>query len=243
MTHVDPRVPMALELIDVRAAYGRIEVLHGIDLVLPPSKVMALLGPNGSGKTTTLKLIDGREVPTGGCVHVAGSHTNGVASDVKARARVCSVPEGRGVFPNMTVAENVRLMSYCRPGTGTKEAEAKAYSRFPVLGERRGQLAGTLSGGQQQMLAVARVLVSDPSLLLVDELSMGLAPQVVGELYDVLGQLAADGMSILVVEQFARMALAIADLAAILVRGEVVASGTPREVEGVLAEAYLGASR
>src|SRR5205085_48255 len=157
----------ALELRNLHAAYGRIEVLHGVDLVVPEASVFALLGPNGAGKTTTLKTIDGRLRPGRGCVHVAGAHVNGAAPDALARAGVISIPEGRGVFPNLTVAENLRMMTYAGPSED--DVEEIAYTRFPILGERRTQLAGTLSGGQQQMLAMARALSADPSLLLVDE--------------------------------------------------------------------------
>ena len=222
----------------MHAAYGRIEVLHGVDLVVPEASVFALLGPNGAGKTTTLKTIDGHLRPASGCVHVAGTHVNGAATDALTRAGVCSIPEGRGIFPNLTVAENLRMMTYA--GTTADRVEETAYARFPILGERRRQLAGTLSGGQQQMLAMARALTSEPSLLLVDELSMGLAPLIVAELYDVLGQLAADGVAILLVEQFARTALAIADYAAIMVQGRVQHVGQPADLADVVSEAYLG---
>jgi branched-chain amino acid transport system ATP-binding protein len=228
----------ALELRDMHAAYGRIEVLHGVDLVVPEASVFALLGPNGAGKTTTLKAVDGRLRPTRGCVHVASTHVNGATTDALTRAGVCSIPEGRGIFPNLTVAENLRMMTYA--GTSTNDVEETAYARFPILGERRKQLAGTLSGGQQQMLAMARALSADPSLLLVDELSMGLAPLIVAELYDVLGQLAADGVAILLVEQFARTALAIADYAAIMVHGRITRVGQPEDVTDEVSAAYLG---
>ena len=228
----------ALELRDLHAAYGRIEVLHGVDLVVPEASVFALLGPNGAGKTTTLKTIDGRLRPTRGCVHVADTHVNGASSDGLARAGLVSIPEGRGVFPNLTVGENLRMMTYA--GNYEDEVEEIAYGRFPILGERRKQLAGTLSGGQQQMLAMARALSSNPSLLLVDELSMGLAPLIVAELYEVLSQLAAEGVAILLVEQFARTALAIADYAAIMVQGRVQHVGQPADLADVVSEAYLG---
>jgi branched-chain amino acid transport system ATP-binding protein len=232
----------ALELVDVRAGYGRIEVLRGVSFVVPSGAVFALLGPNGAGKTTTLKVIDGRVRAASGCVHVAGSHVNGAPTDGLARAGVCAVPEGRGIFPNLTVEENLRMMTYAGRGLHQSDVEAKAYARFPILGERRRQLAGTMSGGQQQMLAVARVIVTDPALLLVDELSMGLAPLIVEELYEVLGQLAADGMSILVVEQFARTALKIANYAAIMSQGRIVHMGEPADLNDVLSASYLGAS-
>jgi branched-chain amino acid transport system ATP-binding protein len=232
----------AVELIDVHASYGRIDVLRGINLVVPSGSVFALLGPNGAGKTTTLKTIDGRVAPTSGCVHIAGTHVNGASTDDLARAGVCAIPEGRGIFPNLTVAENLRMMTYAASGLSQSDVEAKAYAQFPILGERRKQLAGTMSGGQQQMLAIARVIVTDPSLLLVDELSMGLAPMIVDALYDVLGQLAADGMSILVVEQFAKTALKIADYAAILVQGRIAHQGEPADLEDELSASYLGVS-
>lgn len=232
----------ALELINLRAAYGRIEVVHGINLVVPAESIVAVLGPNGAGKTTALKVIDGRHPASRGCVHIAGHHVSGAAADTISRAGVCSIPEGRGIFPNLTVAENLWLMTQSRSGLSFAEVQDRSYARFPILGERRKQLAGTLSGGQQQMLALARAVVTDPALLLVDELSMGLAPLIVKELYDVLGQLSADGMAVLLVEQFARTALAIADFAALMVHGEITAVGQPADLDDALAEAYLGSN-
>ena len=230
----------ALELIDVKAAYGRIEVLHGVSLTVPAGSLFALLGPNGAGKTTTLKLVDGRLPPTAGCVHIAGVHANGASTDDLSKSGVCGIPEGRGIFPNLTVAENLRMMTHAARGLRPADVEEKAFTRFPILGERRKQAAGTLSGGQQQMLAMCRAIVTDPSLLLVDELSMGLAPLIVSELYEVLGQLAADGMAVLLVEQFARTALAIADYGAVMVQGRIQTVGQPEDLADVLSAAYLG---
>ena len=230
----------ALELRNVTAGYGRIEVLHGVDLVVPAGTVFALLGPNGAGKTTTLKVIDGRIPPTGGCVHVAGEHVNGASTDRLTQAGIGSVPEGRGIFPNLTVEDNLRMMTYAGADLSYSELRARAYEQFPILGERRGQLAGTMSGGQQQMLAMCRAITTDPALLLVDELSMGLAPLIVDELYAVLAGLAADGIAILLVEQFARTALAIADYGAIMVHGEITHVGQPQDLEEALSVAYLG---
>jgi branched-chain amino acid transport system ATP-binding protein len=232
----------ALELIKATASYGRIEVVHGVDLVVPAQSIVAILGPNGAGKTTTLKIIDGRHPIASGCVHIAGHHVSGAGADAIARAGVCSVPEGRGIFPNLTVAENLWLMTQSRKGLSYSEVQERSYARFPILGERRKQLAGTLSGGQQQMVALCRAVVTDPSLLLVDELSMGLAPLIVKELYDVLYQLSEEGMAILMVEQFARTALAIADFAALMVHGEIIAVGQPADLDDAVAEAYLGSS-
>jgi branched-chain amino acid transport system ATP-binding protein len=237
--HAAGRTAPALELRDVTAAYGRIQVLHGVSLVVPPGTVFALLGPNGAGKSTVLKVASGRLTPTEGCMHIAGTHLNGARPERLVRAGVCSIPEGRGIFPNLTVVENLRMMTY-KGGLRSGEIEEIAYARFPKLGDRRTQLAGTMSGGEQQMLAMSRALASDPALLLLDEISMGLAPLIVAELYELVGQLAAEGISILVVEQFARTALAIADYAAIMVHGRITRVGQPEDVTDEVSAAYLG---
>jgi branched-chain amino acid transport system ATP-binding protein len=229
----------ALELYDVVAGYGRIEVLHGVSLRVPPGTVFALLGPNGAGKTTTMKVASGAIRPTAGCVHVAGTHVNRVAPEELARAGVCRIPEGRGIFPNLTVAENLRMFTYASE-LSTREVQDRSYTRFPRLGERRDQLAGTMSGGEQQMLAMSRALVAEPGVLLLDEISMGLAPKIVSELYDVVGQLAQEGISILLVEQFARTALAVADYAAVMTGGRIAMVGQPADVADFVNEAYLG---
>jgi branched-chain amino acid transport system ATP-binding protein len=154
---------------------------------------------------------------------------------------VCTIPEGRGVFPNLTVRENLWMATQV---TGEREAlEAAAFERFPRLADRRAQLAGTLSGGEQQMLAMSRALVTEPAVLLLDELSMGLAPIVVQQLYEIVAQVAAEGISILVVEQFAQAVLGIADRAAIMVNGEITRVGTPAEMQAELSHAYLGGAR
>ena len=149
-----------LELAGVRAAYGRIEVLHGVDLVVPRGSVVALLGPNGGGKTTTLKVASGQIALTAGCLHIGGRHVNGVAPDALARIGVCTIPEGRGVFPNLTVRENLRMVTFA--GVQPARGRGGRFGRFPRLGERRNQLAGTMSGGEQQMLAMARGLAVEP---------------------------------------------------------------------------------
>jgi branched-chain amino acid transport system ATP-binding protein len=227
-----------LELKGVRAAYGRIEVLHGVDLVVPRGAVVALLGPNGGGKTTTLKVASGQMRPTGGCVHILGRHVNGADPDALARLGVCTIPEGRGIFPNLTVRENLRMVTYA--GVGMHEVEDRAYAQFPRLAERRSQVAGTMSGGEQQMLAMARGLAVNPALLFLDELSMGLAPIIVAELYEIVAEIARTGVSILVVEQFARTVLGVADYAAIMLHGRVTAVGQPADVVDDLERAYLG---
>jgi branched-chain amino acid transport system ATP-binding protein len=228
-----------LELRGVRAAYEQIEVLHGVDLSVPVGSVVALLGPNGAGKSTTLRVIAGLHPPSDGDVLVAGRRVNGARPDDLARAGLCLIPEGKGVFPNLTVRENLRMATYT--GASLHEVEEMAYARFPRLQERRKQTAGTLSGGEQQMLAMARGLAVSPALLLLDELSMGLAPIIVEQLYEVVAQVASEGVSILVVEQFARTVLGVADYAAIMVGGRIVKAGVPSELESELSAAYLGA--
>jgi branched-chain amino acid transport system ATP-binding protein len=228
-----------LELRDVQAGYGDLQVLRGLDLVVPPAAIVALLGANGAGKSTTLAVIGGRVPVAKGCVHLDGKHVNGTRPDRLVRAGVCQIPEGRGVFPNLTVDENLRVWSHATSQPFGDVADV-AYQRFPRLRERRGQLAGTLSGGEQQMLAMARALLGTPRLLLLDEISMGLAPKVVAELFDVVAALAAGGISILLVEQFARTALAVADYAAIMSRGAITAVGQPADVADLLEGAYLG---
>ncbi len=236
---VAPVVAPMLELRGVRAAYDSIDVLHGIDLVVPAGQVIALLGPNGAGKTTTLKVASGLHPAAAGDVFIAGRRVNGARADELACRGLCLVPEGRGVFPNLTVRENLWVMTYA--GRSRSEIEEAAYARFPVLAERRHQHAGTLSGGEQQMLAMARGLATDPALLILDELSMGLAPLVVEQLYGLVADVAAEGVSILVVEQFARVVLGVASRAAVMVAGHIVHEGLPAEIEATLSESYLGA--
>ncbi len=227
-----------LEMRNIRAGYGIIDVLHGVDLVLEPGSVLALLGPNGAGKSTTLAVASGQIQPSGGQLLIAGREVNGAKPDALARAGVCLVPEGRGVFPNLTVAENIRMMTFS--GTSYGEVADKAYELFPRLGERRRQLAGTLSGGEQQMLAMARAMATDPALLMLDELSMGLAPIIVEELYSQVAKLAEGGLSILIVEQFAQTVLGVADRAAIMLHGRITRTGPPSEIAEELTAAYLG---
>ncbi|HEU5033935.1 MAG TPA: ABC transporter ATP-binding protein [Mycobacteriales bacterium] len=229
----------AIELIDVYAGYGRIEVLHGVTFAVPTGSVYALLGPNGGGKSTTMQVISGKIRPRSGCVHIAGSHVNGARPDALTRAGVSRIPEGRGIFPNLTVNDNLRMWTYAA-GLSTKEVQERAFERFPRLAERRHQRAGTLSGGEQQMLAMSRALVADPAVLLLDEISMGLAPLIVAQLYDLVRQLAAEGLTILLVEQFANTALKVADYAAVMTQGRIVAVGQPQDIEEHVSAAYLG---
>jgi branched-chain amino acid transport system ATP-binding protein len=227
-----------LELRGVRAAYGTVEVLHDVNLALQPGEVLAVLGPNGAGKTTMLAVIAGLHPLTDGDLLLAGRRVNSARPEDLARAGLCLVPEGQGLFPNLTVAENLTMASHA--GRSLAEIEGATYERFPRLGERRRQLAGTLSGGEQQMLALARGLGTDPAVLLLDELSMGLAPIVVEQLYEQVAALSRQGVSILVVEQLAGVVLGVADRAAIMLQGAIPDVGTPPEIESKLSSAYLG---
>lgn len=227
-----------LELSGIHAAYDRIEVLFDVNLVVNEGSVVALLGPNGAGKTTLLKVACGLMSPISGDVLYAGKRVNGTRPEELARRGISMVPEGRGVFPNLSVRENLKMMTYT--GVPLSQIEEIAFGRFPRLAERSRQLAGTMSGGEQQMLAMARGLATNPAVLILDELSMGLAPIIVEELYEIVAQVARSGVSILVVEQFASSVLGVADRAAIMVHGRIVRDGTPAELENELSNAYLG---
>jgi branched-chain amino acid transport system ATP-binding protein len=236
-----PSIP-ALSAVDVRAGYGRIEVLHGISLAVRSGSALALLGPNGAGKTTLLKAISGQLALTAGTVEVAGRRLGRNATEQLARSGVCMIPEGRSIFPNLTVSENLLMYTFRRPGMKSAWVEERAFERFPALTGRRKQLAGTLSGGEQRMLSMARALTTDPQILLLDELSMGLAPIIVDQLYDIVGQLvASEGLTIVMVEQFVQTALSFADEAAIMVNGELVKQGKPADIRADVVGAYLGA--
>jgi branched-chain amino acid transport system ATP-binding protein len=229
-----------LELRNIRAAYDEVTVLHGVDLAVPAGQVVALLGPNGAGKTTTLKVAAGAHPARSGRLLLGGRDLTGAKTKDLARAGVCLIPEGRGIFPNLSIRDNLRMMTFT--GRSHAEIEEVAYGRFPVLGKNRSRAAGTLSGGEQQMLSLARALATDPAVLLVDELSMGLAPVIVEKLFEQVAAIAAQGVGVLVVEQFATAALAIADQAAVLVRGTVARIGQPEEVRAELSDLYLGSS-
>ncbi len=227
-----------LELVDVRASYDAIEVLKGVNLSVAPGHVVALLGPNGGGKSTTLRICSGLLKPTHGEFRLAGRVMNGAKAEDIARLGVCSIPEGRGIFPNLTVRENLWLVT----GTGAsrEHVETVAYERFPILSQRREQLAGSMSGGEQQMLAVCRALAVNPEVLLLDELSMGVAPIIVADMYRTVAQVAAEGVAVLLAEQFARTVLPLATSAALMLQGRVVFHGDPGQISEELAASYLG---
>ena len=222
------------------AGYGDSLVLRDVDLVVPESSVVALLGPNGAGKTTLLRVASGLLAASAGAIAVDGEAVTTWAPERLAQAGICHIPEGRGVFRNLTVRENLLLQA-----DAGVEAEAleRAVDAFPRLGERLQQRAGTLSGGEQQMLALARAYVSKPRLVLLDEVSMGLAPRVVDEIFEFLRRLAAEGASLLLVEQYVHRALEEADYVYLLNRGRVVFAGEPAELadDGVF-DRYVGAA-
>jgi branched-chain amino acid transport system ATP-binding protein len=211
-----------------------------VSLAVPDRGILALLGPNGAGKSTLLRVASGRTQPTGGRVFLRGADVTGRRPELLARLGLCSVPEGRGIFPNLTVSDNLRMWTH-RPGVTRRQVEDLTYTRFPRLRERRSQLAGRLSGGEQQMLAMSRALSAQPDVLLLDEISMGLAPLVAAELFALVRVLADDGIPVLLVEQFARSALEIADTVAVLAQGRVRLTGAPDEVRDRVLETYLHA--
>ncbi|WP_019873425.1 ABC transporter ATP-binding protein [Sporichthya polymorpha] len=230
-----------LELRGITAGYDTGTVLRNVDLIVPDSSVVALIGPNGAGKTTLLRVASGLLKPTSGQLILDGVDVTGRPPEDLARRGICHVPEGRGVFPGLSVADNVRLQA---PASVDKRAMTRAAEAFPRLGERATQLAGTMSGGEQQMLALAHTYVSDPSLVLLDEVSMGLAPKIVSEIFEFLEGLARSGKSLLLVEQYVARALEFADYVYILNRGRITFAGEPGELsESAVAESYLGASR
>ena len=230
--------PIALH--GVGAAYGRIEVLHGIDVHVRRGEVTALLGPNGSGKTTALAVMSGLLQPTRGCRHVEGRHLNGASADELARLGICHIREGRSVFANLSVQDNLTVAASA--GAPIDRVTEVAFTLFPPLAERRRQLAGTLSGGEKQMLALARGLGTDPAVLLVDELSMGLAPLVVGRLYEAVAHVATLGVSVLVVEQFATIGLQYAVDAYVMAHGVVLYEGPAAGADEAVRHAYLGSA-
>ena len=216
------------ELRNVVAGYDESTVLRDVSLVVPDAAVVALLGPNGAGKTTLLRVASGLLRPTRGRLLLDGDDVTGRSPFELTARGVCHVPEGRGVFGGLSVWENIRLQA---PAGGEPAAFDQAVEAVPILGERRNQLAGTMSGGQQQMLALARAYVSNPNVVLLDEVSMGLAPKLVDEVFDFIGRLAAAGGSLLLVEQYAHRALALADYVYILDRGAIAFVGEAKELE------------
>ncbi len=231
-----------LEVDDVRAGYGRGMVLHGVSFAVAEGQTVSILGPNGAGKTTALRAISGM-VGAEGRIRFAGSDLRGRSPDAIARAGIAHVPEGRGTFTELTVDENLRAGAYTRRDKGVRADMDRVYGWFPRLGERRSQLAGSLSGGEQQMLAIGRALMLRPKLLLLDEPSLGLAPIVTREVFRILANATAEeGITVLVVEQNANLVLELADYAYVLEAGRIALDGdaaSMRADEGVR-RSYLG---
>jgi branched-chain amino acid transport system ATP-binding protein len=230
----------ALELRGISAGYEGTTVLRDVDLVAPAGRVTAIIGPNGAGKTTLLRVAAGLLPPDDGAVLVDGQDTASQPYHRTAREGVCFVPEGRAVFPTLTVRENLALFARTDPA----DVLRRSVEAFPRLGERLDQVAGTLSGGEQQMLAPTRAYADEPRYVLLDEVSMGLAPKVVEEIFGFLRRLAAGGAALVIVEQYVHQVLELADVVYVLNRGRVAFAGEPSEVDAdALAAEYLGAAR
>jgi branched-chain amino acid transport system ATP-binding protein len=235
-----------LEVADVATAYGKIEALKGVTLSAARGRITCLLGPNGAGKTTLMYTIAGVLKPKRGSIRLSGEEIAGLASSQIVSRGLALVPENRLVFPQMSVKENLEAGAYQRRDpAGIAEDIERAYARFPRLQERREQLAGTLSGGEQQMLSVARALMSRPRILLMDEPSLGLAPKIVEEVFSIVTDLNRDGVTIFLVEQNAHMALKVAHHFYLMEQGRVTFSGEPGKLaeDEVIQRAYLGTRR
>jgi branched-chain amino acid transport system ATP-binding protein len=226
-----------LELRGIDAGYGEHTVLRDVSLTVPPGTVVAVLGPNGAGKTTLLRVASGLLRPSAGAVLLAGEDVTRAQPYARARRGLCHVPEGRGIYPTLTVRENLVLHS--RKGEEDAALD-RATSAFPVLGGKMRQPAGQLSGGQQQMLSLVRAYLTDPKVVLIDEASMGLAPVVVDKIFEFLGEIAASGTALLIVEQYVSRALALAGRVYLLNKGGVVFTGQPADIADDLFVHYLG---
>jgi branched-chain amino acid transport system ATP-binding protein len=232
---IEMQAPPAREpLIEVRGLvvrYGRITAVQGVDVTLGAGEIVAVVGPNGAGKTSLLSAIAGIVRPASGSIAIGGQALAGVALSDVVRRGVALVPEGRNIFGSLTVLENLRLGATPRRDDGVGRDIEAAFDRFPILGERRNQPAGQLSGGEQQMLAIARAMLSRPRLLMLDEPSLGLAPAIIDRVYELLRAIRDDGVALLVVEQNAARAFALADRAYVMSRGAFTLTGTPAEIE------------
>jgi branched-chain amino acid transport system ATP-binding protein len=238
-----------LTIKNLSAGYGKVQVLHGISIEVPKGQVVTLIGSNGAGKTTTMRAISGMIAPTGGEIHLNGKRVDGMEPYHVARLGMAHSPEGRRVFATMTVADNLLLgafprMTGARPKGDVPGDLERAMELFPRLKERRTQLAGTLSGGEQQMLAMARAVMLNPEVVLLDEPSMGLAPILVEEVFKIIARLKSEGVTMLLVEQFAAAALAVADYGYVLENGKINVHGPAERLRNdpAVKAAYLGGS-
>ena len=237
---------MKLEIRDLHVSYGGIRALKGVSLTVEEGQIVTLIGANGAGKSTTLRAISGLEHPQSGSILYGGEELVGMPAKEIVRRGIIHVPEGRRIFPDMTVAENLRIGAFLRKDTARIAADMEyAYALFPRLKERSWQLAGTLSGGEQQMLAVGRALMSRPKVLMMDEPSLGLAPLIVKDIFSIIRRLNEDGITVLLIEQNANAALRIADYGYVLETGTIALTGTGEELlrNESVREAYLGKKR
>jgi branched-chain amino acid transport system ATP-binding protein len=234
--------PQVLQIQGLHSHYGPIHALHGIDIEVREGQLVALVGANGAGKTTLLRAISGVQPVSGGSIRFGGADITRASADQRVRAGICQVPEGRQVFGPMSVEDNLRLGAYTRPKSELAGDLERVYALFPVLKEKRLLTAGMLSGGQQQMLAMARALMGHPKLLLLDEPSMGLAPLLIREIFRIVESLRDQGITIFLVEQNAHAALAIADIGYVIETGGIVLSGPGPELldNEQVQSAYLG---
>ncbi len=238
-----------LEIQNLHAAYGKVEVLHGISLEVPKGKVVTLIGSNGAGKTTTMRAISGMIKPASGRLSLNGIDITGMSSNKIARSGLAHSPEGRRVFATLSVTDNLLLgafprLTFGRPRGDVEGDLKRIFDLFPRLKERENQLAGTLSGGEQQMLAMGRALMLNPDVLLLDEPSMGLAPLLVEEVFRIIRELKSRGITMLLVEQFAAAALNVADYGYVLENGHISVHGPAEQLKNdpAVREAYLGAA-
>lgn len=232
-----------LKINDLHVSYGGIRAIRGVSLEIPDKEIVTLIGANGAGKSTTLRSVAGLVKPDSGSVELDGKELVGKSPNEIITHGIALVPEGRRVFANLTVLENIKIGGYLRKDSLDEDIE-KMYSLFPILKERNWQLAGTLSGGEQQMLAVARALMSKPKIIMMDEPSLGLAPLIVRDIFDIIKEINKQGVTVLLIEQNANMALKIADRAYVMETGKITMSGTGAELladEGIR-KAYLGKS-
>ncbi|MDT9687815.1 ABC transporter ATP-binding protein [Streptomyces sp. P9(2023)] len=232
-----------LEVEDLRVAYGKIEAVKGISFSVEAGQVVSLIGTNGAGKTTTLRTLSGLIKPTSGKITFDGQVLNGIPAHKVVSLGMAHSPEGRHIFPKLTIAENLQLGAFLRKDKdGIEKDVQRAYDLFPILGERRKQAAGTLSGGEQQMLAMGRALMSQPKLLMLDEPSMGLSPIMMQKIMETIATLKSEGMTILLIEQNAQAALSLADYGYVLEVGTIKLSGTGQDLlhDDEVRKTYLG---
>ncbi len=235
---------MLLEIDDITLHYGRIQALHGISLHVNEGEVVALIGANGAGKSTIMRAISGLRAVSSGAIRFNGEDISKVRADLRVARGICQAPEGRGVFPGMTVQENLEMGAYIRRDhAAIAQDMERVFGLFPRLLERRKQAGGTLSGGEQQMLAVGRALMARPKLLLLDEPSMGLAPMIIQQIFTIITEINQQGTTVLLVEQNAQQALSRAHRAYVLETGNIVKEGTGADLlhDPAVREAYLGA--